>query len=360
LFRRSLRLGFAITAVALFAALLGASAASASELVSNGGFDTGTLEGWQTVSQTGAGEWFTFSRKEQEEEGLPPFPPASGEFAAADEFGDPDTAILFQEVTLPAASTDELSMNLSYKSQAPLSTPVPNTLVIKGLGGKGNQQLRVDILKAGAPIETISPENILATVFATETGSPEVLAPTVVKADLTPFAGQKVVLRIANAVEVNFMETVVDNVSVTSTLLPPVIPPQTTPPPPPPPPSNVFTKGKLTLNKKTGTGTLAVTVPDAGTLTATDVHSKIALASFAKTKGTTKAKPVYVKSATVDSTGAGTVKVPIKPTAAAKKVLAKQGKLSVNVQLTFAPTGGTAASQSFKGALLKTLKPAPR
>jgi len=115
-----------------------------------------------------------------------------------------------------------------------------------------------------------------------------------------------------------------------------------------------------TLNKKTGTGTLAVIVPGAGTLTATDVRSKVALASFAKTKGKTKAKPVYLKSATVDSTGAGTVQVPIKPTAAAMKILAKKGKLAVNVRLTFVPTGGTAAAQSFKVVLKKQLKPAPK
>lgn len=104
---------------------------------------------------------------------------------------------------------------------------------------------------------------------------------------------------------------------------------------------------------------LSVTLPGAGTLTATDVRSNVAMGSIAQTKVKSK-PPVLVKPATVTSAGAGAVMVPIKPTAAAKKLLAKKGKLPVKLQLTFTPTGGMPATQSYSGTLRKTLKPARR
>jgi hypothetical protein len=346
--RPSLRLGLALAIIALLAATVGVASASATQLVTNGDFETGTLEGWHTSVETEEGGWFAFSREEGEE-GVAPFLPSSGEFAARDGFDNPDSAILYQEVALPASSTDQLSMYLGYSSSAKMSTPSPNRLTVDGISD-GNQQLRVDVLRAGSPIRSLEPADILSTVFVAGTGSPIKLEPTKLTADLSSFAGQTILLRIANVVEDSGMETVVDGVSIESN--PIVVPPSVVVPP-----SNVFTTGKLTLNKKSGTGTLSVTVPGAGIFTATDSRRKVALASAA-TKG--KKRPVLIKNATVDATGAGTVKVPIKATAAGLKLLKKTGKLSFKVRLAFTPDGGTASIQSFAGKLAKKLKPTRR
>ena len=105
------------------------------------------------------------------------------------------------------------------------------------------------------------------------------MAPTQLSADLTPFAGQTVRLRIANAVNDDIFNAGVDAVSITST-----------------PPSNVFKKGKLKLNKRKGTGTLTVTVPGAGVLTLTDA------AATKKATASKRTKPKLVKPATVKPT----------------------------------------------------------
>ena len=326
--RNALRLYLAAFAVALLIATLGTSSASAAtQLVTNGDFETGSLSGWQTSYETFEGEWFAYDREEEEAGNEAAFPPPAGRYAAADRFEYPDSAVLFQQISLPAGTTDQLSMILGYDSTQPMSVRSPDTLEANSIGN-GNQQVRVDVLKAGAPIRSLASGDILATVFATSNGSPEEFGPTTLTADLSAFAGQSVVLRIANAVEEGLMSVTVDNVSIESN------------PIPPPPPSNVFTEGKLTLNKKKGTGSLAVNVPGAGVLTVAG-------------GGT-------IKKAEVTSTGAQTLKVPLKAKGAGQKTLSKKGKLPFKVALTFTPTGGTSATQTYSGRLVKRLKPARR
>jgi hypothetical protein len=53
----------------------------------------------------------------------------------------------------------------------------------------------------------------------------------------------------------------------------------------PSPPSNEFAKGKLTLDRRRGTGVLAVDLPGAGSLTAADARRALAIASAARGKG---------------------------------------------------------------------------
>jgi hypothetical protein len=109
--------------------------------------------------------------------------------------------------------------------------------------------------------------------------------------------------------------------------------PATSPAPPPPPAiSNLIKLGKLKLNKKAGTATLAVKVPDAGTLTVT-------------AKG--------LKKVVRSSKGAATLSLPIKPVGTTKKTLAKTGKAKLALTLTFAPTGGTAKRTSKTVKLLE-------
>jgi hypothetical protein len=151
-------------------------------------------------------------------------------------------------------------------------------------------------------------------VFATKTGDPQAMLATSLSADLSPFAGQTVRLRLAEADNLGVFNTGVDSVAIQST-----------------PPSNVIKIGKKKLNKKNGSAKVSVTVPGAGVLTA-------------KKKKT-------IKPVSKNPTAAGTLKIALKPTSASLKKLEDKGKLKIKVPVKFTPTGGTTATKKVKVVL---------
>jgi hypothetical protein len=100
-------------------------------------------------------------------------------------------------------------------------------------------------------------------------------------------------------------------------------------------PSNAFTLGKLTRNKKKGTARLSVLLPSpsAGILTLSG-------------KG--------LKTQTATITGETEVKLLVALSSKKlKKALRKRGKRKVGINVTYAPTGNSAATQSRKAKLIK-------
>ena len=318
----------------LSASLLGVPSAGAATVV-NGDFESGALNGWKIVDQGGSvgASWFAYSGTENPLSGGPePFPPPQGKFAAISDQNGGGTHILYQDIALEPGVSHNLSMLVFYKSVSAIAIPDPDTLSFKA---PSNQQYRVDVIRPGAPVDSVSAADVLATVFRTAEGEPTSVEPTPAAADLTPFAGQTVRLRLAEVDNTGQLNAGADAISITS-VLPPVAPPL----------SNAFTFGKLKLNKKKGTGKLAVTVPGPGTLTAVDFRTIPGQPPTVR-----KREPARVKKATLQASAAGTVKLNLKPTGVGKKTLERTGKLSFKIQVTFTPTGGTAASQTFKGKL---------
>ncbi|MFN2612677.1 MAG: hypothetical protein ABR536_04825 [Solirubrobacterales bacterium] len=99
-------------------------------------------------------------------------------------------------------------------------------------------------------------------------------------------------------------------------------------------PSNAFTLGAVRRNKKKGTATLTVNVPNPGT---------VALSG----KG--------IKPASAVSSAPGDVRLQIKATGKKRRKLNELGKVKVNPSVTYTPTGGVAATQSRKVKLRKRL-----
>jgi hypothetical protein len=105
-------------------------------------------------------------------------------------------------------------------------------------------------------------------------------------------------------------------------------------------PPNAFTLGAITRNKKKGTATITVTVPNPGELTG----------SGNGVKASSAGRAVISKSV-----GAGQAKLTIKAVGNKKRKLNETGKVKLNVAITYTPTGGSAKSQSVKVKLKKRL-----
>lgn len=312
-----------LLAVAIFAAaaLVAPASANAATVV-NGDFETGSLAGWQVFNQpTESGDWFAYTGTTPPT-GLGPSipPPPAGNFAAIVAQGEPGTHILYQDVALEPYYTHSLAMLVYYRSGASLTTPSPDRL---SSASPANQQYRVDVMNPAAPLESVNPADILATVFATKTGDSQEMGATPFQVDLTPFAGQTVRLRFAEVDNQGIFNAGVDSVAIQST-----------------PPSNAVALGKPTFNKKKGSARLAVTVPGPGTLTIADVK-------------TTKTR---IKAKALAATAAGRLNLPVKPTKSARQTLKNKGRLKLKVAVTFTPTGGSAATATRK----LTLRLAPK
>ncbi len=98
-------------------------------------------------------------------------------------------------------------------------------------------------------------------------------------------------------------------------------------------PSNQFRFGKVKLNKKRGTATVAVILPGAGV---------VRLVGSKKVKKGSKA-----------AKRAGTVKLVVKARGKALRSLKRKGKVKVKAKFTFTPTGGTSASRTKALKLVK-------
>lgn len=318
--------------VSLFAVgALALPALASANLVVNGDFETGTLSGWHTKNEpSGTGSWFAYSGTEDPLGGPATVPPPpQGNFAAIASQSNPGAHILYQDVAL-GAGPHELSLIAYYESLSPIVSPE----TLSPFEEEQNQQYRIDVLKPAAPLTTVNPEDIIATLLHTEAGDPETLEPETLTADLSAYAGQTVRLRMAETDNVSPFHAGVDAVSISGSAPPPP------PPPVPPAPSNVFSFGNLTLNKQKGTATLKVNVPGPGTLSAVDV----------------KKKGKRIKRATATATAAGVATLTLKPTSAGMKTLKEKHKLPFGISVTFTPTGGTPASHTFSGKL-KLKKP---
>ncbi len=111
------------------------------------------------------------------------------------------------------------------------------------------------------------------------------------------------------------------------------VPPCTLAAAPPPTPSNVFSFGKVKLNKKKGTATLKVEAPGPGQLQVSG-------------KGL---KGVSGRASAVAA--AGTVKLNVKAKGSTAKSLKKKRKRKVTAKVTFTPDGGSSSTKSKKVTL---------
>ena len=147
----------------------------------NGGFESGDFTGWK-VTDPGGGNWFVYEGTDitggAPLRGLGPggdfYEPPRGRYAAAAYQGGPGLNILHRRLRLKADAVNKLGFFLGYKnSQERFYTPDNfdyNGGMAPPRGGGGaepNQQFRIDLLKAKAPVDTLKDKHILATLYRT-------------------------------------------------------------------------------------------------------------------------------------------------------------------------------------------------
>jgi hypothetical protein len=331
-------------------ALLAPSSAEAAKVV-NGGFESGTLNGWNVYQANPFGDWFAYQgietpiganrKKQSQGRDLPVQPPPQGTYAAVTDEIEPDTLILYQDVALEPGHDYQLSLVAYYDSYEPIALPIPNTLSVADEALRlpngdfqENQQFRIDVMRPDAPLESLDPTDILRTVFATKAGDRPTMAPKNLTANLSPFAGQTVRLRIANAVTEEVFNAGVDAVSISSA-----------------PPGEFssrhggpagFRFGRARVNRRSGVATLRVSVVGSGLLRAAKAPAPPARGKARGARGVgTPIEPV-----TVPVAEAKTVTIHLRPTPAARAILRRKHKLRARVGLTYMPTGGAAEAAS--------------
>ncbi len=299
-------------------AALAPSPAPAATIV-NGGFESGTLSGWQTDSATGAGRWYDYAGTKppipHDRGAVTVQPPPQGQRAAITDQLNPDSLLLYQDIQLEPGTKYKLSLLAYYDSYAALAVPSPDTLAVdeEVIGSQPNQQFRIDLMRPEAPPASVSPGDVLLNLFQTRVGGARKLAPTEVTGDLARFAGQTVRLRIAVAATDEVLSAGVDAVTLSA--------PDGTFAPVPGGDRGRLRPGKMKANRKKGTVALQVEVPEAGGLVATSRNGKS-------------------RRASVKAARAGVVTLQLRPSRKGRAILERRHKLRVGITLAWTPASG--------------------
>jgi hypothetical protein len=209
----ALRLATALLLVAtgLTVAIASPSSATGTNILANGGFETGSFSPGWTADNAGSGGWGVSSTGTSalSETNAP----AEGVYTALFDQTDPTSGILVSNpFTVPTNST--LSMDFAYANDASawVQSVTPFDLTL----GLNNQWLRVDVIKASAADDSLAPSDILLTLFDSQSGSPAFTQSwETLSASLASLAGQSVEIRIAAVDTYTFMPVWVDGVDVT-------------------------------------------------------------------------------------------------------------------------------------------------
>jgi len=206
-----------ITFITLLLAAL-ASSASASELITNGGFEDGggSFAGWTVLDQAGGtGSWFIQSGSGSPLNGFSVPPPPGPTHAAMTDQTGPGSHVMFQDFTVPIAlDLATLQFDLFLNNQAS-DYFAPPTL---DFNTTPNQQARVDIITTAADPFSVAAGDVLLNLYQTNPGDPLLSGYTTVSNDLTVFLqahlGETLRLRFAEVDNQLFFDAGVDSVSL--------------------------------------------------------------------------------------------------------------------------------------------------
>jgi len=186
-------------------------------LITNGDFETGDFTGWNT-SQAGGSSLFVAANPGDPNLGSSP---TNDSYAFAGNQRGPSQNIFWQSFVVPTALTAlTFSFDYAYENfaSAGFLNPNPDTLSHTGVS---NQQFRVEILNATALFDTVNPTDIIFSAIQTAPGSldpqPWTSFSQNIFSAVSPFQGQNLQVRFAQADNQGSFDIGFDNVSLSAT-----------------------------------------------------------------------------------------------------------------------------------------------
>ncbi len=187
------------------------------ELLTNGGFETGDLTAWTDAYPAGAaGEVSVLSSTVAPSSGLETAGPGEGTYYALFDQNENFAGVLYQLFTVPDGDEKIILTFDMFVLDASGTGPInAGSIGYSGIGD--NQHTRVDILTAVAkPFDTGG--TVLANLYLDVDGSAPVLPYVSYSFDLSPYlaGGETYMLRFAESSNNGYMNTGIDNVSIRS------------------------------------------------------------------------------------------------------------------------------------------------
>ena len=201
----------AVLALATIAAVAVAASATAATVV-NGDFEAGDLSGWTQSSSAVYADWSAYTGTTNPHNSHTVGAPPEGSWAAVSGQTGTSRTILYQDIELEPGYTHALSLQAYYTNENAVLIS-PDTLDVEA---GSNQQYRIDVLRATAPVDSVDPADVLATIFRTQPGDANIREPFPLSSDLSAFAGQTVRLRFALVSTDFFFSASADDVRIAS------------------------------------------------------------------------------------------------------------------------------------------------
>jgi hypothetical protein len=210
-------------------AALSLGVASGAQLITNGSFESGNLNGWSVVDQAnGSGSWLAyqngtplpFSTLSGIEFGTRPPQNGSGQYVATtDGFGN-GSHVLYQMIVVPAGATSITIAFDYFLANQHSSYLTPNSL---DFGVGPNQQARVDIMGTGwnPGADAFSLAAVFTNLFQTAAGTPLIMSAFQSLSVTIPISPGTYYLRFAEVDNQMIFNFAIDNVSVTTGDAPP-------------------------------------------------------------------------------------------------------------------------------------------
>jgi hypothetical protein len=216
-----------VVMIALAFLALGGVSVHALDLIVNGSFESGNLEGWTIANQDGSnGNWFTQSGELSPLSGTFVPGPPKGLFAAMTDQTGPGTHVLYQDIVIPGdVGGPPTSYGLAfdyYLGNRANSFSSPDSL---NFDVSPNQQVRVDLLRSGANPLSVASDDVLVNVLRTLSSDPPSNVYNAINFSISVDAttlspGQTVRLRFAQVNNQGPFQFGLDNVQFFSTAIP--------------------------------------------------------------------------------------------------------------------------------------------